>query len=506
MEATGKGKWGFRSVRLHARHIMLKVIFIIYSLHNITAIRCKIFSGPANHSNGSTSQFTFNWDYDINKLNSLTASVRYGVRDQFSYQEHLMTEKIASGGTASSRIQNIKTTASGNNVDTSINYTKLFNKKDREFNLMAIYSRNNPVSGFVTDSLSQADQTILKSYKNYNQGQTQEVTFQADFLEPLASDHTLEFGVKDVRRDVSSTYNYQQAGANGEFFPWVNSALSNGFNYDQTVAAGYISYTGVILKNYTLKAGARYEYTDIHAHFTGQPNISIPPYGVLVPSFNFSRKLANGNLIKISYNKRIQRPSLQELNPNLQASNSLNATIGNPLLKPEYTDNYEIAYKTFYKAATINFSTFIRHNTNDIQQARSIRNDTIFSIYQNIGTEANYGVSIFVTLPITERFTINGGADMFYRILKNNSNDPYINASNEGFTKNFRVFGTYNFPKGWSAQFFTFFQGRNFNLQGYRTNPINHSIAIKKDIWNKAGSIGIGVDNFLTPSYQFIPS
>jgi len=496
-----KGKMGFSIGAFTRGTYNVRSDFYNRQLTQFNGDTIQNIQRSSNHSNGSASQFTLNWDFDINKFNSLTASVRYGVRDQFTFQDRLTTEKIASN-TISSRVQNVKTTASGDNVDVSINYTTLFNKKDREFNLMAIYSKNNPISGFVTDSLSQTNNTVLKSYRNANQGVTQEVTFQADFLEPLSKDHTLEFGAKDVRRDVSSNYNYQQAGANGEYLPWINSALSNGFNYDQTVTAGYISYTGIVLKNYTLKAGARYEYTDIHAHFNVQPNISIPSYGVIVPSFNFSRKLANGNLIKISYNKRIQRPTLQELNPNLQASNSLNATIGNPLLKPEYTDNYEIAYKTFYKAATINFSTFVRNNTNDIQQARSIRNDTIFSIYQNIGTEVNYGVSVFITLPVTEQFTINGGADMFYRILKNNSNDPFINASNEGFTKNFRIFGTYNFSKGWSTQFFTFFQGKNFNLQGYRTNPINHSIAIKKDIWNKVASIGIGVDNFLTPSYN----
>ena len=61
--------------------------------------------------------------------------------------------------------------------------------------------------------------------------------------------------------------------------------------------------------------------------------------------------------------------------------------------------------------------------------------------------------------------------------------------------------GNYNFSKGWALQFFTFFQGKNINLQGYRTNPINHSIAVKKDILNKNGALGLGLDNFMTPSY-----
>jgi outer membrane receptor protein involved in Fe transport len=223
---------------------------------------------------------------------------------------------------------------------------------------------------------------------------------------------------------------------------------------------------------------------------------------VLVPTLNLSKKLKEGRMIRLSYNRRIQRPSLRDLNPNLQASNPLNASMGNPNLKPEYTDNVEIAYNTFYKIATFNMSAFMRYNTNDIQPARSIRGDTIISVSQNIGTEANYGVSLFTTLNVTNKFQVSGGADLFYRILKNNSNDPTINASNHGLTKNFRLSANYSLPKNWTIQFFSMFQGKNYNLQGYRTGVINHSLSVRKDIMNKKGTIGLAIDNFATPSFN----
>ncbi|MBK7650095.1 MAG: outer membrane beta-barrel protein [Flammeovirgaceae bacterium] len=109
-------------------------------------------------------------------------------------------------------------------------------------------------------------------------------------------------------------------GSNGEYESLVDPQLSNNFNYDQNVTAGYVSYT-LTASAFTLKTGGRYEYTNINAHYEGQPDINIPSYGVLVPSLNVSRKLKNGNLIKASYNRRIQRPSLRDLNPNIQGSN-----------------------------------------------------------------------------------------------------------------------------------------------------------------------------------------
>jgi len=176
--------------------------------------------------------------------------------------------------------------------------------------------------------------------------------------------------------------------------------------------------------------------------------------------------------------------------------------MGNPNLKPEYTHLAEIAYKTNVKAATLNLSVFMRYNTNDIQPARIIKGDTIISIYQNIGTEANYGISVFISVPISDRFTINGGTDTFYRILKNNSPDSILNTTMQGLTPNFRLFGNYNFSNGWSVQFFGSYQGKSYNLQGYRTSPINHSVSVKKNMWGKNGSLTFGLDNFVTPTYQ----
>jgi outer membrane receptor protein involved in Fe transport len=453
-----------------------------------------------NRNDGTQGTYTFVWDYDINKNNSLSTSLRYGTRNQNAYQDQLYTT-TQYPDSSKSTLQNIRTTNVGNNVDASVTYTKKFAKKDRELNFLGIYSRNNQNSGYVINSLQQTDQSIVQRNKNDNPGYTQETILQLDYQEPIKENHLLEFGGKTTMRNVQSDYTYYIASDPNGSYVIDNTRASTGFNYNQAISAAYASYS-LSLNQYTLKAGSRYEYTDIKAHFKNQPDISIPSYGVMVPSVNLSRKLKNGKLFKISYNKRIQRPNLRDLNPNLQASNPKNATQGNPNLKPEYTHLAEIAYKTNIKEATINMSAFMRYNTNDIQPARIIRNDTIISISQNIGTEANYGISIFVSVPISDKFTLNGGTDTFYRILKNNSNDPNLNAMMKGLTPNFRMFGNYNFSKDWSFQFFGSYQGRSYNLQGYRTSPVNHSVSVKKNFWNKNGSLTLGVDNFATPIYQ----
>jgi hypothetical protein len=91
---------------------------------------------------------------------------------------------------------------------------------------------------------------------------------------------------------------------------------------------------------------------------------------------------------------------------------------------------------------------------------------------------------------------------MYYRILKNNSNDPFVNATNQGLVRSYRLFGNFSFSKGWAVQFFGNLQGKSINLQGYRTNPISYSVGVKKDVMRKNGSLGFGMDNFATASYD----
>jgi len=456
-------------------------------------------------SHGLFGNYTLGWDYDINDHNSLAASVKYGARDNYSFQDNLTTITNDLPSTRSTR--NVNVTDLSGTVDASLNYTHTFKKAQRELSLLTLYSRNNRTNNFVSDILKQSDGSLDSLLKNINTSFNQEVTLQADYQTPLGKNQLLETGGKSIMRKVSSDYKYLTA--HDPAGPYSQSTIQkpNVFDYNQNIAAGYLSYTVSFLKTYNLKAGARYEYTTIDANFQnnqeGLPAVNnIPSYSVLVPSVNFSKKLKNGNTLKASFNRRIQRPSIQFLNPNLQASNQLNSTQGNPNLSPEYTNNYELAYSTYIKGSSLNFSTFMRNTNNSIQSIRDVRGDTIRTTYKNIGKEDAYGASIFANVNIGNKFSLNGGTDVYYAVLKNNDPNPNYTASNQGWVVSYRLFGNYNLTKGWGFQFFAFYRGRQVQLQGYQGGFGIYSLSFKKDINEKRGSIGFGAENFITPSFK----
>ncbi|MCC3154422.1 TonB-dependent receptor [Hymenobacter sp. BT770] len=449
-------------------------------------------------------RYTLGWDYDLNKFNSLQASVSYGTRNSRNYQDGLTSATYLgltpTGTPLSSSQRDVAVKDVSGTVDASLNYTHSFEKPQHEFSILTLFSRNDRSNTF-TNNIFNATLGSPSRIMNDNPSYNAEYTIQLDYQNPISKTQILEMGVKDILRRVNSDYSTAYFGAGGESLsaPSILSA-NNVFTYRQNVTAGYTAYTLSLPKGITVKPGLRYEYTTIDANFANFAAANIPNYGVLVPSLNLSRRLANSNVLKLAYNRRIQRPSLQFLNPNLNASNPKNVSQGNPYLSPEYTNNYELGYSTAIKRLNLNFSSFIRNTTGSIEALRTVRGvDTVSTTYANIGQQNAYGGSVFANMS-SGKFNLNAGTDFYYTTLTNNVPDRNFNAANEGWVMSGRVGGSYNFTPVWGVQAFAFYRGRQVQLQGNQSGQGFYTVGVKRDFAEKRGSLGFGFDNFFTPS------
>jgi outer membrane receptor protein involved in Fe transport len=452
-------------------------------------------------SNMLFGRYNLGWDYEINKFNFLTASVSYGLRNMRNRQDGLLTDTYLDDVLQSSLLRDVNTDNLSNNVDVNFNYTKSYESKGKEFSISGLFSQNNLTNDFINSQYDENFTGISSRIKNLNAGINREFTLQLDYVTPLAENQILEYGAKNILRKAVSDFAYFTAeGPDGEFVEVQDVAFSNEFSYDQNVSAAYASYTTNFLKNYAFKGGMRYEYTSINADFANSElDGEIPSFGVWVPSLNLSRKLANGNMVKAAYNRRVQRPSLNFLNPNINAANPQQITQGNPLLEPELTDNYEMSYSTFFKGSNLNFTTYFRNTSGSIQPVRTVReDDIIFTTYENIGQEKAYGLSVFANVNLSGKFSVNGSVESYYAQLDNGLSDPLYAASNDGYVLSGRIFANYSLPKDWQVQAFTFQRGRRVELQGTSGGFGVYGLNFNKSFNEKRGSIGFGAENFFT--------
>jgi outer membrane receptor protein involved in Fe transport len=462
-------------------------------------------------------QYNLGWDYDINKYNSLTASVRFGVRNGNNIQDGLTTLTTLPTSLITRGLRNVNTIDNSNTVDANIDYNRTFAKPQQEFSISAQFSRNNRQNNFNTDILDPANSSsILSRQRNENPSYNQESTLQIDYQTPLKTNQLIEFGAKTILRQVNSDYKYYfspTATAPEQIDP---TRQSNALNYDQNIAASYFSYTLSTKKKYTIKAGARYEYTFINADFKTESSTNqsttIPDYSNLVPSINISKSLKGGKTVKLAYNRRIQRPGIQFLNPNVNAANPLNITQGNVGLRPELSDNFELGTSAYIKAVYINATAFARFTNNAITSVRSgtsiqtgsdlanpVFQQGVYTTYLNIGAENAYGVNLFGNATLFSKWQIGGGFDLYYSQLKGlqtgltGLSEP---RTNNGVVISARLFTNLTLKNGWGVQGFSFARGKQVQLQGYQGGFAFYSLGVKKDFKNKRGSVGLAGENF----------
>ncbi|GAB3886398.1 TonB-dependent receptor domain-containing protein [Spirosoma agri] len=457
--------------------------------------------------------YQLGWDYDINKTTSLTASLRYGARNGTANQYNLLTQTFQPNGYFPSlNDRNVQTKDLSGTVDGNITYTKTY-KPQQEFSVLALYSRNNRTNNFVADILSGTDfETITARQKNDNTSYNQESTLQVDYQTPIKQNQLLEIGAKGIFRQANSEYQYFLANGAEGAYQTDPSRLGNTLFYDQNIAASYLSYTLTTKSKFTIKAGARYEYTFINAKFSNESAgqaTSIPDYGNIVPSLNISKSLGGGKIIKLAYNRRIQRPGIQFLNPNINAANPTNITIGNPYLSPELTDNVEFSTSANIKGLYLNASLFARRTNNEITAVRDVSQQSfgdptnpvlqqvIRTSYQNVGHQDAYGLNLFGNGTLFSKLQLGGGIDLYHVSLTNNNANPIYSASNSGWVISGRINGSVNLANGWAFQAFGGMRGKQIQLQGYQTSMYFYNVGMRKEFNNKKTSIGLAAENFL---------
>lgn len=460
----------------------------------------------STRKNELTDNYNLGWDYEVDKKDFINASVRYSQLNNHNRQDDLFTQFYQASVLDSIQLSQVEVTGKSGTVDAAIDYTHTFGRPQQEFSLMTLLSRTDGSSGFSNRQERPADDSLINRVTNDDRNSNQEVTIQADYQTPLDSGQLLEIGAKYIVREVISDYRYLMAAGGDRLAIDPSPSLTNRFDYHQDVAAGYMEYTLTTRSPLSFRAGLRYEYTGIAAGFREQaaPLPASPSYGVLAPALNLGWRLKNGKLIRLGITRRIQRPSILFLNPNVLGYDPRSILTGNPALGPEYSDNIELSYNTSIRQTTIGFSGFFRRTTHAIESVSvpTPGGDTVERTFSNIGKESTAGVNLFADVSIGQKLSLSAGADLYYMELENGipstgsiSTDPA--GHNTGWIAGGRLSGGYTFAKGWSLYLYSYYRGRQVLLQGYQSGIPYYSVTLKRDLPRKVGTIGLGAENFL---------
>lgn len=184
------------------------------------------------------------------------------------------------------------------------------------------------------------------------------------------------------------------------------------FSYKENVQAVYASANKKFSNNLESQVGLRVENTQAKSYDVALDQSVNKNYTKLFPSVNISYAPQPGAVYRLSYSRRIDRPTFAQLNPNIAYINPFQSIQGNPLLQPAFIDNFEFIFS--YKK--LESKLYYSHDKNVFMQISTPDPNTnvVRIINQNIFNMERYGISEIYVFNKFKWWTSNNTADFNY--------------------------------------------------------------------------------------------
>lgn len=393
-------------------------------------------------------------------------------------------------------------TSSNNYLGTDINfgYSRRLKKPGQSITLLVQGSPSRDLTEY--DALQTTPGNSLL-YRETNDSKTnnREWTFQADYVHPLNSKGTvnLELGGKAILRKVGNRYNVMASDAQQADLLVTQPDRSDNFKYSQDVAAGYALFKVNLKNNWYIETGARLEGTYIKGNFVHAGTAFDNNFLNFIPSATISKKLDENNTFNLSYTKRLTRPYIWDLNPNVNASDPKNIESGNPNLQPEIAHQVELSYGlNTGKAFFLNTAIYAKQTDHAIiEYMETNANGISYTSKQNLAGNKQYGLNLSATSNVTDKLSLNGNVNLDYFDYSSEALDIF----RSGWGTEFNLNAIYKLPHYFSVQAFGEYKTKAITLLGTLGRVHYYSFAGKKEIKKARLTITLAAVN---PFEQFI--
>ena len=360
------------------------------------------------------------------------------------------------------------------NIDFSASYNRWKMKQPAVYKQTSLFANNKEVSSY------QKQKSDMGSH-NWE--------FQADYVNTINEKHKIEAGYKGtVDKNVSPVETY--SGSNENNFQPVIS-LFNRFTYNQNVHAIYGTY-GARLEKFSYQAGVRGEYSNIVTRSLSymQTEQDVAPYKThyfkLFPSTFLSYSLPNDNEVQLNYSRRISRPWEEQLNPFMNITDSTNISFGNPFLKPEYSNSFELNYIKNWDNHMFSFSGYFRTTENVIQNISYMENNIMKTTYENITKSTSTGTELVLKDRFFKKIDLTTSVNLFYykldgfSYLPQGAASPVIGKMQDNFTWNVQMIANIALPKSYTLQLNGDYNARQLVAQGHEKASYSLDAGLRK--------------------------
>jgi outer membrane receptor protein involved in Fe transport len=200
------------------------------------------------------------------------------------------------------------------------------------------------------------------------------------------------------------------------------------------------------------------------------------------PTLHFSQKLKNDFEFQASYSKRINRPDANNLEPFTSFMDQYNVRVGNPDLKPEYTDSYDLTILKRLKTSFVSLEGYYRNTRDLMTRIQTLGTDGIMTnTMTNMNNDYSLGAEFMANIEFKPGFRIIGSATLYNYMLKGAINGVNVDQNSTNFDSRLNL--DMKLAKNTRLQLTGIFRGATASAQGTRDPMMFANAAVKQDFF-----------------------
>lgn len=333
-----------------------------------------------------------------------------------------------------------------------------------------------------------------------------------DSFKLLSDEHVTDLSVdyvhplKQGRFEAGFKFRRRYIPVNMQFKPGLHSPLDSaagGYaSYGETIPAAYGNYI-YESERLELEAGLRVEYVNLDYYVN--PNHPVYKsdgyhYFQPFPNLRVAYKINDRNKLSFFYNRRVDRPNEVDIRIFPKYDDAEIIKVGNPALRPQFTNNFELGYKTDWNTGYLFSSVYHKRMKGTITRIGSVvpGSDLIYNIFQNAGKSYSTGIELLFSQNIDRWLTLNINMNGYQNIIdsfsvlnKYPSENLFTAAKEDIFSGNIKFTALLHFANKMEGQLTAIYQAPDLVPQGKTYSRFSIDLGLKKSIQKGNGEIFI---------------
>lgn len=230
---------------------------------------------------------------------------------------------------------------------------------------------------------------------------------QADWQHPIGKKEILSLGAHWILQDNRHHYLFMGSGD-----PSLDFSAADSYQGVDNMVSAYATFQQAI-GSWTMMPGLRVEQDNRRISSPGLPDVRVDRTD-LFPTFHAEHHFGTALDLTLSYSRRIDRPSLDQLHPYPLVTGPLSISEGNPALRDQSTDAWEANLHYHRRKLDFGLILYDRETHGLWSPVYSVNPDgLILSTQINAGNKSDRGAEFDVSMPLLLRIKATASLNLF---------------------------------------------------------------------------------------------